>query len=103
MKVQASVKWICRNCRIVRRKGVVQIRFFNHRAAFDADMKDYVALEVSDNGRGIPPGRLGGLGLTGIQERLRRHGGRFEVHSTARGTTVHVRVPLPSAAGSPAA
>ncbi|HLR87258.1 MAG TPA: 50S ribosomal protein L36 [Wenzhouxiangella sp.] len=25
MKVQASVKKICRNCRIVRRKGVVHV------------------------------------------------------------------------------
>jgi len=25
MKVQASVKKICRNCKIVRRKGVVQV------------------------------------------------------------------------------
>jgi large subunit ribosomal protein L36 len=25
MKVQASVKPICRNCRIVRRKGVVRV------------------------------------------------------------------------------
>ena len=25
MKVQASVKRICRNCRIVRRKGVVRV------------------------------------------------------------------------------
>lgn len=25
MKVQASVKKICRNCRIIRRKGVVRV------------------------------------------------------------------------------
>lgn len=25
MKVQASVKRICRNCRVIRRKGVVRI------------------------------------------------------------------------------
>jgi len=31
MKVRASVKKICRNCKIVRRKGIIQVICINPR------------------------------------------------------------------------
>jgi signal transduction histidine kinase len=61
-------------------------------------------LEISDEGRRIPSGgvpklRQGvtgpGVGVAGMRERVVQLGGRFEVHSGQRGTTV--RVTLPSA------
>jgi len=63
-----------------------------------------VSMEIADNGRAsaVPnPGNGHGrppLGLLGMQERVRLLNGHFAIESTPkRGTTVRVRIPLPSA------
>ncbi|MCU1302315.1 MAG: hypothetical protein JWQ87_2599 [Candidatus Sulfotelmatobacter sp.] len=61
-----------------------------------------VKLEVSDEGRGldqetqakIAAGESTGVGLRGMQERLRYLGGRVEIHSNGKGMTVTAIVPL---------
>ncbi len=60
-----------------------------------------VILEVKDNGKGIPedvlssnsrlPGALG-VGLRGMNERLRQLGGKLQVHSNGGGTTLRAFV-----------
>jgi signal transduction histidine kinase len=62
-----------------------------------------VELRVSDDGRGFrPSSRLiradeGGFGLTAMRERLERHGGDLDVHSTPGvGTELVARVAVPS-------
>jgi signal transduction histidine kinase len=73
---------------------------------------DRLALEVSDDGRGFDVGaRLEGaaaeghLGVVGMRERARAHGGAFRVRSRpGRGTTIEVELPLaPAPRGAPAA
>ena len=70
-----------------------------------------VSLEVHDDGKGIPPsildmgpdslGKLG-VGLRGMDERMRQLGGSLELISTGTGTTVRAAVPLkPPASASP--
>lgn len=53
-------------------------------------------LEVSDDGRGMEPGRnRRGLGLLGMEERVRELGGAFSLSSApGAGTTVRVEIPL---------
>jgi PAS domain S-box-containing protein len=55
-------------------------------------------LQVEDNGRGIPPGRLSGaqsFGLLGMRERAWMVGGQLEILSTeGQGTTVKLIVPM---------
>jgi signal transduction histidine kinase len=62
-----------------------------------------LVLEIEDWGRGIPKASLEqitsgegvvGVGIAGMSERIERLGGRLELTSSARGTTVRVRVPL---------
>jgi signal transduction histidine kinase len=61
-----------------------------------------VRLEVRDAGRGIPAqtqnrlasGKLSGVGLRGMQERLRQMGGQLEVQSNASGTLVSATLPI---------
>jgi len=65
-----------------------------------------IVLTVADRGRGIPPGvlqrNLGkqrsesspGVGITGMRERVRQLGGRLEIRSGIRGTTVTAVLPL---------
>jgi PAS domain S-box-containing protein len=62
---------------------------------------DGVHLDVSDQGRGMPPERSvprqrAGVGITGMRERVRQFGGSMAIHSSARGTTVSVSLPHPS-------
>jgi two-component system, NarL family, sensor kinase len=61
-------------------------------------------LEVTDQGKGIPPSILEqgghewmgslGVGLRGMSERLRQLGGTLDVSSNGRGTRVRAKVPL---------
>ena len=61
-------------------------------------------LEVSDQGRGIPPAvlaefqRVGvstGVGLTGMRERVRQLHGTFALEQTSPGTRIAIRLPVP--------
>jgi PAS domain S-box-containing protein len=62
-----------------------------------------VTLEVKDEGKGIPAGLLEqsgqdwmgapGVGLRGMNERMRQLGGRLELVSTEAGTTVRAMIP----------
>ncbi|MBN2508564.1 MAG: PAS domain S-box protein [Verrucomicrobia bacterium] len=60
-------------------------------------------LEIADAGCGIPPARLRaleqfssglGVGIPGMRERVRLLGGRLQIHSSLRGTTVQSIVPF---------
>ena len=59
-----------------------------------ADQK--LSVVVHDNGVGIPADRLkSGLGLRGIEERVRDLGGTFDIHSTTGvGTSLTIQIPL---------
>ena len=58
-------------------------------------------LSVSDDGRGFDPERTRGLGLLGIEERIRLLGGRFEVQSSpGKGTTLRSTLPVAAVAGA---
>jgi len=65
-----------------------------------------VVAEVKDAGRGTSPGALGrdgsmlglGVGIQGMRERVGQLGGRLEIDSGRRGTTVKATVPLESEA-----
>ncbi len=73
-----------------------------------------ICLEVKDQGKGIPAGILEftqgvlgtlGVGLRGMNERMRQLGGKLELSSTEEGTTVRATVSCEeraSAAGTPA-
>jgi signal transduction histidine kinase len=57
---------------------------------------------VSDQGKGIPQAKIweiemggaSGVGLSGMRERVRQLGGKFEIRSNGKGTVVSVRLPL---------
>jgi signal transduction histidine kinase len=61
-----------------------------------------VRMEVSDEGRGIhqeiqskiASGENAGVGLRGMQERVKQIGGTLEIHSNGKGTSVLVTLPL---------
>jgi len=66
--------------------------------------RDHEAVvDIEDKGRGIPPHKLEqmaaagapGVGVRGMQERLRQLGGKLDIESNAGGTRVKVRLPLP--------
>ena len=64
--------------------------------ALDTD-GDAVVMQISDDGKGIPAGRLtaiGSHGLASMRHRVRAFGGRLDVRSPASGgTTLLVRIP----------
>jgi signal transduction histidine kinase len=63
-----------------------------------------VALEVRDQGRGLPAGILNrreaveslGVGLLGMRERVRQLGGQLRIETSGQGATVHVEIHLAS-------
>jgi signal transduction histidine kinase len=60
--------------------------------------QDRLALAIEDDGRGFDTERQKGMGLVGMEERVRHLGGTFDVHSRpGSGTVLNVSLPLPSA------
>jgi signal transduction histidine kinase len=54
-----------------------------------------LSLSVADDGQGFDPQRTRGLGLLGIEERIRQLGGRLEVESApGKGTTLRAALPV---------
>ena len=59
-------------------------------------------MEVSDEGRGIHPeiqskfasGQSAGVGLRGMQERVKQIGGTLGIHSNGKGASILVTLPL---------
>jgi len=87
---------------IHRHSGSKRAQIQIHRAA------DEVSVEVRDYGKGMPGGKnnrsssqpRSGVGIQGMQERVRQLSGRFEIQSRADGTSVTARLPV--SAPSPA-
>ncbi|HTP34325.1 MAG TPA: sensor histidine kinase [Candidatus Acidoferrales bacterium] len=56
-----------------------------------------ILVRVHDDGHGFDPGRTRGLGLVGMEERVKRLGGTFSVESVSgTGTTLSAELPYPS-------
>ncbi|MBC8162274.1 MAG: GAF domain-containing sensor histidine kinase [Roseiflexaceae bacterium] len=53
-------------------------------------------LAIVDNGCGIPPAHLGGVGLSSMRERAEELGGRLVVNSSSSGTHIDASLPLAS-------
>jgi signal transduction histidine kinase len=57
---------------------------------------DKILVSVFDDGRGFDPQRVRGLGILGMEERVRRQGGIFTIDSKpGSGTTLKAEFPLP--------
>jgi signal transduction histidine kinase len=60
-----------------------------------------IVLSVQDDGSGFDPRRVRGLGLMGMEERVRHLGGTFDIDShPGRGTRVNIALPLASLNGN---
>ena len=66
-----------------------------------------IRVEIRDEGTGIPLERLAeiqagvsGVGVRGMQERLREFGGAMNIESDGSGTCILVSIPVPKQAGS---
>ena len=63
-------------------------------------MPNRIVVQVKDNGRGFDPRRTRGLGLLGMEERVKRLGGTFTVQAAPQqGTTVTAELPWPPTGG----
>jgi len=58
-----------------------------------------LCIEVADRGSGFAENAAPGVGLAGMYERIRDLGGEIDMQSGEKGTTLTVRLPLPSAQG----
>ena len=69
--------------------------------------QDVLRLEVRDSGHGMPKPvngiRPSGLGLRGMEERLRQLGGNLEIQSTESGTTIIASLPVAETSAESAA
>lgn len=52
-----------------------------------------IRLEITDDGKGVDPAKELGVGLSGMQERMKRLGGEMRISSGTEGTTLIVTVP----------
>jgi signal transduction histidine kinase len=60
-----------------------------------------IAVEVGDDGHGFDPRRARGLGILGMEERVKRLGGTLTVKSAAgQGAVLRAELPLPVSAGT---
>lgn len=59
-----------------------------------------LSLTVRDDGQGFDPEKIRGMGLVGMEERVRHLGGRFEVNSRdGGGTAISIELPLTNGQG----
>jgi signal transduction histidine kinase len=71
-----------------------------HAAAKNARVElkqtsDAIRVKITDDGRGFDPQRTRGMGLLGMEERVKRLGGTIQIDSQpGAGTTVHAELPL---------
>jgi signal transduction histidine kinase len=88
------------------------INIHRHAGSERADIRlrrtaDVLVLEIQDRGRGILDASLthiisgegAGVGIAGMRERIEQLGGRLEIASSDKGTTVRARLPLPERVG----
>ena len=55
-----------------------------------------IVVRISDDGRGFEPARTRGMGILGMEERVKRLGGTLRVESqTGKGTAVTAELPIP--------
>jgi signal transduction histidine kinase len=57
---------------------------------------DQLTLEITDQGRGMPPVlpiSRAGVGINSMRERIRQLGGRCEIESSGQGTTIRAILP----------
>ena len=59
-----------------------------------------VSVTVSDDGRGMSEDQNYGVGLRGMQERVRELRGTLQVNSSGRGTTVTATMPTAEKVGT---
>jgi signal transduction histidine kinase len=65
---------------------------------------DKITVAITDNGSGFDPARSRGMGILGMEERVRRLGGTFTIESArGQGTAIKADLPLSPAANSSAA
>jgi signal transduction histidine kinase len=56
---------------------------------------DAIRVKITDDGSGFDPKRARGMGLLGMEERVKRLGGKIEIDSrTGTGTTIRAELPL---------
>jgi signal transduction histidine kinase len=98
---EALPKEVCKDVLLVIREALANVR--RHSAARRVRValgatEEEIRVEVSDDGVGFDPRKTTeGVGLRAMKERTALLGGRLEVFSEpAKGTTVRLRVPLPS-------
>jgi signal transduction histidine kinase len=60
-----------------------------------AQNPDKITVEITDDGHGFDPARQRGMGILGMEERVRRLGGTFTIESApGKGATVKAELPL---------
>ena len=75
----------------------------NHASAKNAKVtilqgQDKIAVEITDDGQGFDPERKRGMGILGMEERVRRLGGALSIDSApGKGATVKAELPVPPA------
>jgi len=77
----------------------------NHAEAKNAKVSvvqtaDQIIVEITDDGRGFDPQRMRGMGILGMEERVRRLAGSVTIQS-APGKGVSVKAELPIRTASP--
>ena len=59
---------------------------------------DKIIVEIADDGRGFDPQRMRGMGILGMEERVRRLGGSLTIQSVpGKGATVKAELPIRTA------
>ena len=94
----ASIAWRRKRCRTSR-----GIQAHHTRRSGSRQLDGVLSLTIEDEVPALNPQRTRGMGLLGMEERVRQLGGRLEVRSKpANGTTVRVSLPVPAARSPPA-